>query len=160
MSDDKGSRELQSHKSQLIQSLRLSKKRTRYVASTGLQLKSKARTNSLDQYKRSYLGSIHKIWSKLPQTLISEGQVSGWCKIEKRTKQFLTGKWDPNLAQVSTKKILKLRIQTTTTHSYSTVLNNELNKKDDRNAIREEFKNQGISLNNNGLFTQLNVTCK
>jgi hypothetical protein len=28
------------------------------------------------------------------------------------------------------------------------VLNNELNKKDDWNAIREELKNQGISLIN------------
>jgi len=154
--DGEGYGELQQHKSQLIEPLRLSKKRTRYVASAGLQLKSKARTNSLDQYKRSYLGSIHKIWSKLPQTLISEGQVSGWCKIKKRAKQFLTGKWDPNLTQMSTKKIKN----TNNNNTYNTVLNNELNKKDDWNAIREELKNQGISLNNNGIFTQLNVTCK
>ena len=127
------------------------------MASAGLQLKSKARTNSLDQYKRSYLGSIHKIWSKLPQTLISEGQVSGWCKIKKRAKQFLTCKWDPNLTQVSTKK---MKNTNNNNNAYSTKLNNELNKKDDWNAIREELKDQGISLNNNGLFTQLNVTCK
>ena len=126
------------------------------MASAGLQLKSKARTHFLGQHKRSYLGSIHKIWSKLPQTLISEGQVSGWCKIKKRAKQFLTGKWDPNLTQVSTKKIKN----TNNNNTYSTKPNNELNKKDDWNAIREELKNQGISLNNNDQFTQLNVTCK
>ena len=44
--------------------------------------------------------------------------------------------------------------------SRNTKLNNELNKKDDWNAIHEELKNQGVSLNNIGLFTQLNVTCK
>ena len=127
------------------------------MGSAGLQLKSKAQTNSLDQYKRSYLGCIHVIWSKLPQTLIYEGQMSGWSKIKKRAKQFLTSKWSPSSTQVPAKKI-----KNTNKHAgtYSTKLNNELNKKDDWNAIQEELKNQGVSLNNNGLFTQLNVTCK
>jgi hypothetical protein len=141
--DGNGYGELQQHKSQLIEPLRLSKKRTRYVASSGLQLKSKAQTNSLDQYKRSYLGYIHVIWSKLPQTLISEGQMSGWSKIKKRAKQFLTGKWSPNSTQVPAKKIKNTNKHAKT---YNTRLNNELNKKDDWNAIREELKNQGISL--------------
>jgi hypothetical protein len=89
--DGNGYGELQQYKSQLTEPLRISKKRTRHVASAGLQLMRKTRTNSLDQYKRSYLGCIHIIWSKLPQTLISEGQMSGWSKIKKRAKQFLTG---------------------------------------------------------------------
>ena len=37
---------------------------------------------SLDSFKRSYLGSMHKIWAKLPQTLISEGQSSSWKKVK------------------------------------------------------------------------------
>ena len=42
---------------------------------------------------------------------------------------------------MSTKKIKN----TNNNNTYSTVLNNGLNKKDDWNAIREELKNQGIS---------------
>ena len=76
--------------------------------------------------------------------------------VQDQEKSQTVRKWDPNLTQMSTKKIKN----TNNNNTYSTVLNNELNKKDDWNAIREELKNQGISLNNNGLFTQLNVTCK
>ena len=88
--DDKGYGELKKYKPELIEPLKLSKKMTRHTTSAGLQLKSNSKTNSLDQFKRSYLGSIHSIWSKLPQTLITEGQATGWNKIKKRAKMFLT----------------------------------------------------------------------
>ena len=59
-------------------------------------------------------------------------EMSGWSKIKKRAKQFLTGKWSPNSTQVPAKKIRNTNKHAET---YSTKLNNELNKKDDWNAI-------------------------
>ena len=63
---------------------------------------------------------------------------------EAMDNKFLTGKWSPNSTQVPAKKIKNTNKHAET---YSTKLNNELNKKDDWNAIREGLKNQGISLN-------------
>ena len=58
----------------------------------GLQLVSWAKFNSLNIYKRSYLGSIHEIWSKLPQDMLSIGYDHGWRKITGACKRFLIGK--------------------------------------------------------------------
>ena len=49
---------------------------------------------SLDSFKRSYLGSVHNIWVKIPQDLIRVGSRIGWVKITRRCKNFLTGKVD------------------------------------------------------------------
>ena len=70
-----------------------SRKRCRHTI-TGLQLVSRAKVCSLDSFKRSYLGSIHNIWAKIPQDLIRVGSDIGWAKITKRCKNFLTGKVD------------------------------------------------------------------
>ena len=69
----------------------LSKKRCRHSA-TGTQLQSRSKVNSLDSFKRSYLGSIHNIWAKMPQEIIRDGREKGWIKITKRSKEFLMGK--------------------------------------------------------------------
>ena len=55
----------------------------------------KTETNSLDIYKRSYLGSIHKIWSRLPVGLLTKGEKHGWQKITGKCKEFITGKVKP-----------------------------------------------------------------
>ena len=77
----------------------LSKKRCRHSA-TGTQLQSRSKVNSLDSFKRSYLGSIHNIWAKMPQEIIRDGREKGWIKITKRSKEFLMGK----IKSVSCKK--------------------------------------------------------
>ena len=69
----------------------LGKKRCRHTA-TGLQLQSRSGAYSLDSFKRSYLGSIHCIWAKVPQEIIRDGRDKGWVKIAKRSKDFLKGK--------------------------------------------------------------------
>ena len=56
----------------------------------GIQLESRAKTNSLDAFKRGYLGSIHLIWAKLPQNIIERGRKLGWRKITKACKRHLT----------------------------------------------------------------------
>ena len=75
------------------------KKRCRHSA-TGTQLQSRSKVNSLDSFKRSYLGSIHNIWAKMPQEIIRDGREKGWIKITKRSKEFLMGK----IKSVSCKK--------------------------------------------------------
>ena len=61
--DGEGYGKLQQHKSQLNEPLRLSKKRKELAMWPQQVYNSRARhelLNSLDQYKRSYLGSIHE----------------------------------------------------------------------------------------------------
>ena len=58
-------------------------------AACGLQLESRSKVGSLDAYKRSYLGCVHHIWSKLPQDVLRIGEESGWSKITKRCKLHL-----------------------------------------------------------------------
>ena len=60
-----------------------------------MQLADRTETNSLDIYIRSYLGSIHKIWSRLPLSLLMKGEKYGWQKITKKCKEFITGKVKP-----------------------------------------------------------------
>ena len=48
----------------------------------------------MDSFERSYLGSIHNIWAKIPQDLIRVGFDIEWAKITKRCKNSLTGKVD------------------------------------------------------------------
>ena len=71
-------------------------------------MKPRVTTESLEQYRRSYLGSVHCIWAKLPQTLIQEGERKSWKSIKTRAKQFLTGKWKPDpITTVTTQKKTK-----------------------------------------------------
>ena len=140
--DGKGYGELQDHVSTLIEPLKLAKKRTRQNVDAGTQLKPKTKTSSLDSFKSSYLGSIHKIWSRLPQSLVREGLSSSWCKIKSRAKKFCIGKWSPaeKITRPQRKKVKK-------NENYSSKLNNELNAHTDWNAIRKDLKDQGISIN-------------
>ena len=78
--DDKGYGELSTYKPTVYEPLALTKKRTRHAVEAGIQLKSNAKTSSLDQYRRGYLGSIDKIWAKVPQSLLREGQCKTWSK--------------------------------------------------------------------------------
>ena len=145
------------YKHELIEPLKLTKKRTRYSVAAGTQLKSKSKTNSLDSFKRSYLGSMHKIWAKLPHSLISEGQSSSWKKVKKRAKGFLTGNWSP---QDEPNTRLKKKANTKN-DTHSTKLNNELNTQTDWNLIRMDMRNSGISPNaNTRSINSINVTCK
>ena len=87
--------ELRDYKPELYEPIRLTKKRTRQAVEAGTQMKSRTRTSSLDQFRRSYLGSIHNIWAKLPQSLIEEGKQKSWQAVKSRAKRYLTGKWEP-----------------------------------------------------------------
>ena len=141
--DGKGYGELQDHVSVLIEPLKLIKKRTRQNVKAGTQLKPKSKTSSLNSFKSSYLGSIHKIWSRLPQRLVREGLSTNWSRIKSRAKKFFTGKWSPadETARPQRKKTKK-------NENSSAKLNNELNTHTDWNAIRKDLKDQGISINN------------
>ena len=133
----------QDHVSMLIEPLKLIKKRTRQNVKAGTQLKPKSKTSSLNSFKSSYLGSIHKIWSRLPQSLWKEGLSTNWSRIKSRAKKFFTGKWSPadETARPQRKKTKK-------NENSSTNLNNELNAHTDWDAIRKDLKDQGISINN------------
>ena len=100
---------------------------------------------------------MHKIWAKLPQSLISEGQSGSWQKVKKRAKRFLTGKWTP---QDRTNAPLKNKANKTN-DTYSTKLNKELNNQTNWDLIRMDMKDQGISLNaDSKSINSINVTCK
>ena len=74
---------------ELIDHSKIKRSRDSRHASTGLQLISRCKVNSLDAFKRSYIGSIHQIWARLPQDLIRRGEAKGWMKIRKACKAFL-----------------------------------------------------------------------
>ena len=92
------------YKPKLYEPIRLSRKRTRQTSEVRTHIMRNTKTNSLDQFKRSYLGSIHQIWAKIPQTLIAEGQKKSWQSVKSRTKKFLTGQWQPSAAKPGSKK--------------------------------------------------------
>ena len=50
---------------------------------------SRSSVYSLDSFKRSYIGSIHFIWAKLPRELVNDGRVRGWRSITRRCKKHL-----------------------------------------------------------------------
>jgi hypothetical protein len=142
------------YKHTLIEPLKLTKKRTRSSIATGTQLKSKSKTGSLDSFKHIYM---HKIWAKLPQSLISEGQSSSWQKVKKRAKRFLTGKWTP---QDRDNAPIKKKANKTK-DTYNIKLIKELNTQTDWDLIRRDMKYQGISLDaDSKSIHSINVTCK
>ena len=51
-------------------------RKSRHTA-PGLQLVNRSKVNSLNAYKRSYLGTIHSIWAKIPQDIIKRRQEFG-----------------------------------------------------------------------------------
>ena len=87
--------ELRDYKPELYEPIRLTKKQTRQAVEAGTQIKSRIKTLSLDQFRWSYLGSIHKLCAKLPQSLIGEGKQKSWQAVKSRAKLYLTGKWEP-----------------------------------------------------------------
>ena len=119
MLDGKVQGELKCFTPVLSEPLRLCKKRTRNSLE-GIQVVSKVRACSLDVYRRSFLGALPKIWSKLPVDLIRKGERYGWLKIKTACNDFLTGKKSPvKHKKQKTTEILPV--------IYSTKLNNELN---------------------------------
>ena len=60
-----------------------------------LQLSDRSKVGSLDIFKDSYLGCIHKIWERLPMHLLTKGHQHGWRKITKQCKDHITGKTHP-----------------------------------------------------------------
>ena len=154
--DDKGYGELSTYKPTVYEPLALTKKRTRHAVEAGIQLKSNAKTSSLDQYRRGYLGSIDKIWAKVPQSLLREGQCKTWSKIKKRAKKFLVGKWVPS-THMPTSKHCKKTHNINDFRVYKTKLNNELNMQTDWAAIHKQYKDQGISITNNGQLTSIKM---
>ena len=133
--------ELQDHAPEVHEPLRLTKKRTRHSVAAGIQIKDMTKTNSLDSHKRSYLGQVHKIWAKLPQTLLREGQDTSWKRIKARAKKFLMGKWapSPDDHDISKEKKVKRTQQVgRTNHSVNW------------NAIHKSLKDMGISITNTG----------
>jgi len=122
----------------------LSRKRTRASTSVGTQLERRTKTNSLDMYKRSFLGCIHNIWRKIPQVLTKEGQQTYWMRIKKRVKRFLEGKWSPEATSTCKPQPKKPKSE----EKYSTKLNQELNAQDtDWAQLHQELKESGISMN-------------
>ena len=59
---------------------------------TGLQLEDKTNTKSLIGYERCIVGRATRVWRKLPQELLEDGQKRGWQNITKICQRFLTGK--------------------------------------------------------------------
>ena len=59
-------------------------------SSKGLQLVDRSNHRSRISYDRSYLGSIHKIWKRLPNDLVKEGSKQGWLKIKKSCTMSIT----------------------------------------------------------------------
>ena len=82
-------------------------------AACGLQLESRSKVGSLDAYKRSYLGCVHHIWSKLPQDVLRIGEKSGWSKITKRCKLHLMGKQPKCRAEGKRVKTTKQKVRVT-----------------------------------------------
>ena len=133
--------ELQNYAPEVYESLRLTKKRTRHSVAAGIQIKGMTKANSLDSHKRSYLGQVHKIWAKLPQTLLREGQGTSWKRIKARAKKLLMGKWAPSPNDhdiFKEKKVKRTQQVGWTNHSVN------------RNAIHKSLKDIGISITNTG----------
>jgi hypothetical protein len=80
-------------------------------AAAGLQIQSRSKVYSLDAFKRSYLGSIHHIWAKLPQSLVREGEKRGWSKVTKRCKLHLMGKQAKQKSSDKRQKIAKQKVR-------------------------------------------------
>ena len=119
MLDGKVQGELKCFTPVLSEPLRLCKKRTRNSLE-GIQVVSKVRARSLDVYKRSFLGALPKIWSRLPMDLIRRGERYGWLKIKTACSDFLTGK-------KTTEKHKKQKTSEILPEICSAELNNELN---------------------------------
>ena len=140
--DGKAHVELQPFTPRFAKPTSLTKKRTRESTSVGLQLENTIKSNSLDIFRRSYLGCIRQIWRKLPQSLIEEGNQTYWLMIKKRVKGFLEGKWTLESHQPKKPK-LKRKVE----QAYSTKLNQELNAQDtDWMELHLQLKHSGISL--------------
>ena len=134
--------ELKQYTPQLFAPLQIGRKRTRAGSTTTVRIKSNVKSPSLDVYRNSFLGSIHKIWCRLPDSLIIEGETKGWNRIKKRAKDFLTGKWQPSTTTEPRVEKASKKAQ----NSYSTGLNNELNAQTDWEAVRRDMKERGISI--------------
>ena len=55
-----------------------------------LQLADRTNPDSLDLFKDGYLGQIHKIWARLPVSLLEKWEKIGWRKISKDCKNVIT----------------------------------------------------------------------
>ena len=54
-----------------------------------LQLADRTNYDSLDLFKDGYLGQIHKIWARIPVSLLEKGKKNGWRKITKQCKNII-----------------------------------------------------------------------
>ena len=57
-----------------------------------LQLADRTNHDSLALFKDSYLGQTHKIWARLPVSLLEKGERVAWRKISKICNNTITGK--------------------------------------------------------------------
>jgi hypothetical protein len=57
--------------------------------SVGLRIKDTVTAKSLECYKRGAIGALPKIWDKIPQELLMQGEARGWQKITKKCKGYL-----------------------------------------------------------------------
>ena len=81
---------------------------------------------SLDLYKRGFWGVLPKIWSTLPQELVSEGRSRGWLRIKSRCTRHIIHGHSPKKSLGKPKSKSKQRSDFTP-ENHSTKLNNELN---------------------------------
>ena len=87
--DGKGRGVLNEYIPKFIDQSKLHKHDTQH-ASKGLQLVDRSRLKSLISFDRCYLGSIHKIWKRLPDKLVVRGAKYGWLKIKKQCTISIT----------------------------------------------------------------------
>ena len=59
---------------------------------TGLRLVDQTDANSLLGYERCIIRRAPKVWRKLPQDILRDGQTDGWQKVTKECQRFLTNK--------------------------------------------------------------------
>ena len=129
--DGRGRGELNQFTPALTEPLKLCRKRTRQTLE-GIQIVKKVKTSSLDVYRRSFVGILPQIWSKIPIDIIEKGYSKGWLKIKRDCSNFLTGK-----TGTESKKSKKQKAAADEHEVYSTVLNNELNGNVDNNRISQ-----------------------
>ena len=130
--DDDAYGELRNYKPELYEPIRLTKKRTRQAVEAGTQMKSRIKASSLDQFRRSYIGSIHNIRVKLPQSLTEEGKQKSWQAVKSQAKRYLTGKWEP--MPLTQERLKKEKKQT----------HEQLKQYTCWDAVWKEMKDQGI----------------
>ena len=66
--------------------------RTRKAKAQGVCLKAVSTAGSLEGFKRSFQGSVDRIFQKVPQDILRKGTEKGWRKVMKTGQRALSKK--------------------------------------------------------------------